>query len=143
MPVRHPASRGDQKKLLALEGGTLTGVLKLSGAHLELDGSLARLKGQNETIADDATATFTIPDNASYSLVFLVTSFNTTTYFIGGMAGTNALSTIYAGSNVDNGGAANNDTDTDVNIWLSAQHTISIKNRLGSERSFTVYFLAV
>jgi hypothetical protein len=110
----------------------------VSTGHMSsLDCSHAnRFKMQAVAISDDATATFDI--GSSYAQVFVVTSYNATTYAHLGFAGVNAPINYGSGSNVSVG-ATNPNVDTDVNIWPSSSGTMSIKNRMGSARSFYVF----
>lgn len=57
--------------------------------------------------------------------------------------GNTVLTSIYRGSNVVGTNTTNPDTDGKVNVWLStpgfATSTVSVKNRLGGTRVFTLY----
>ena len=89
---------------------------------------------QAAAINDDATGTFAID---TYSMVFIINSYNGTTYAHIGFAGTQAPVNYGSGSNVVTG-ATNPDTDGKVNIWPSATGVMSIKNRMGVALSFYV-----
>lgn len=94
------------------------------------------MRGESQTIADDATGSFTTA--GSYKTCMLVTSFNATANAFFGATSTQAPVDYGSGSNVVFG-SANPDTDGKVNIWTPGASTISIKNRMGSSRTFTLY----
>jgi hypothetical protein len=71
----------------------------------------------------------------------VVSTFNATTFAHFGTAGTNAPIDYGSGANVSLG-ATNPDVDGKTNIWPNASGKISIKNRMGSTRTFTVFGLA-
>ena len=125
-------------------GETITGLWTFNndliiaeGSDLALaGGSAGRVRAESKTIADDATDTFTT--QGTYKMCFLVVSFNPTAMAHFGVASTQAPVNYGSGSNVSMG-ATNPDIDTDVNIWPSSTNEISIKNRMGSSRIFTLY----
>jgi hypothetical protein len=92
---------------------------------------------QIATIGDDATATFKVP---TYGMFFLVNTFNSSAFAHWGLTTTQAPVDFGSGSNVSFG-ATNPDIDTDVNIWPSSSGVLSIKNRLGSSRTFYLFAL--
>lgn len=87
---------------------------------------------QSATIADDGTAVFIVD---SYGIHWLFNTYNSTAFAHFGKTSTQAPVDFGSGVNVSMG-AANPDVDTDVNIWPSAATEISVKNRLGSSRTF-------
>lgn len=87
-----------------------------------------------ETIADDATSTFEVP---SYYMAFIISTYNRTTFAHFAGTTTQAPEDLGSGSLVSIG-SVNPDVDGNVNIWPSASGEFSIKNRLGSQRTFYV-----
>lgn len=112
-----------------------------SAGKIDMDDEWARFGAVSKELTDDETAVFDVPDGVSRHICFMVSNISAGDAFVGA-GGTNALSTIHAGSNVDNGGTVNNDTDTKVNIWASGSGEVSVKNRRGSTLRFTIYFMA-
>ena len=108
-----------------------------TSAHRSVAGNSAGgfLSMQHAGIADDATATFDI--GGSYGIVWVVSTFNATTFAHLGITGTSAQVDYGSGSAVVTG-ATNPDTDSKVNIWPNTTGQISIKNRMGSHRNFYV-----
>jgi hypothetical protein len=102
----------------------------------------AAMSMQTQSIADDATATFTFPDgNGGFALVVgaSTTSVGTNDSAIIFCQSTTALTEIYIGTNVVTG-TANPDTDTKLNLFLSSSGVLGVKNRRGTSRYVTVYF---
>lgn len=91
---------------------------------------------QRATIADDGTATFDI--GTSHAIVFIVTTYNRTAAAQIAFSSTQAPHDMGSGSLVAIG-ATNPNTDAKMNVWPSGSGTMSIKNRLGSSRTFTVF----
>ena len=89
---------------------------------------------QAVSIADDGTATFEI---GTYAMVFIISSYNSTAFAHIGFTSTQTPVNYGSGSLVSTG-ASNPNIDGRVNIWPSASGEFSIKNRLGSTRSFYI-----
>jgi hypothetical protein len=89
---------------------------------------------QAVSIADDATATFEIK---SYAMCFIISTYNRQAFAQIAFTTTQAPEDLGSGPLVSVG-ASNPDVDGNVNIWPSASGEFSIKNRLGSTRSFYV-----
>ena len=93
-------------------------------------------------LADDATIAFSRRGAQQIALYMLVAqnwNNNGVAMFVGSTSGTIS---IYAGSSIDLGATSNPDVDTKLNIWVdAATGQINIKNRLGSNRTFTLYHL--
>lgn len=87
---------------------------------------------QSATIADDATATFIVD---AYGIHWLFNTYNSTAFAHFGKTSTQAPVDYGSGVNVSMG-ATNPDVDTTINIWPSAATEISVKNRIGSSRTF-------
>ena len=102
----------------------------------------ARVKAQKLQISDDATGVFMEANNSSYRLHILVSTYNSTTFGIWFQTSSQAPQLISGGSNF-NLAATNPDVDTDVNVWPSSATGISVKNRMGSARWFTLYSIGV
>ena len=99
-------------------------------------GTSASISVKTLTLADDATGTF---DIQHYATVNVVTSFSYTSDIHFKHAGQAAVS-LYTGTLASLGTAGvNPDTDTHANYWMSATTTLSIKNRLGSTRTFSIF----
>lgn len=113
-----------------------------SSQHIELHGGSCRYSGRlMSSLADDATATVTTSDGRPYG-IFIMTSnsgLSAGEHVFMGQFSLGRLSTIFAGSLIDNGDNSNNDIDGDVNIWMSNATTISLKNRSGSTLGFSFY----
>jgi len=92
----------------------------------------------SQSCADDATITFAMPRGVG--MIFLHNNFSANTQMILAYGGGTTLVQISPdNANVDVGLAGTNpDTDGDLNVWMSASSVLSIKNRLGSSRSFCV-----
>lgn len=100
----------------------------------------ARMRANTQVLGDDATGTFEI--GSTYRCHILITSYNSSTFAIWFQTSTQAPVAVSLGSNVSLS-SSNPDVDNDVNIWPSASTTISIKNRMGSSRSFTLYSIGL
>ena len=96
----------------------------------------ATFRVDQETLADDATGTFTV---GNYALVVVTSSFNSTAMSVAFFTTTQSPVDIGSGSAVSLGTGSNPDVDGNVNIWKSGTGELSIKNRLGSSRTFAVY----
>jgi hypothetical protein len=92
---------------------------------------------QKITIADDATKTLAV---GSYAICFLLSTYNRQAFAHFGITTTQAPQDFGSGPLISMG-SANPDVDGDVNIWPSASGELSIKNRLGSSRSFYLFTL--
>ena len=100
--------------------------------HLEADsfGTIAI------SIADDATATFTV---GVHAVVMVLTNFTETANVASMIVAQNTpLHFITLGAAASYGNSTNPDVDGDANYWKSSSTVLSIKNRLGSTRTFTV-----
>lgn len=96
------------------------------------------------TVADDGTGVFTLPGDGGF--VFITASTTTTPetgqsgafFYFSGTAvydlGTGANWNLGSGGNF----GTNADIDTDHNVWRSADSQISVKNRRGSARYYTL-----
>jgi len=93
------------------------------------------------TIADESTYTFRARGANNRALYFLSTSFGDTTQGIFSVNGTGAPLDLASGAAVSYG-ATNPDILGAVNVWPASSTTISIKNRLGSARQFTLASIA-
>ena len=94
----------------------------------------------SKTLADDATTTWTL--RRSIGLLFINTSSSSSEAAVLAFHGTTIV-TIHAGADVSVGASGTNpDFDGDVNIWLSAAGTLSIRNRRNGSRTFAVYQMA-
>jgi hypothetical protein len=94
---------------------------------------------QSVVVADDATYAFPYRGYVGYGSVRILTGStgdNASCVFRHGSSTTTSIS---AGANVSLGTSSNPDVDGNVNIWSSSADIISIKNRLGSSRTFTLY----
>ena len=100
-------------------------------------GGGATFRGEQQTLADDATGTFACD---TYAMIFVVATFDDECYAIYAKDSANAPIVIHEGTRIVSG-TANPDTDAKVNFWTSAGGEVSIKNRLGSTRTFDVFFL--
>lgn len=123
------------------------------GAASELadDGTLMRLSqgiranyvSATMGLADDATASITLPNGAIAAWVMLST--NTTgagenSYALLWMFGTTFTSVIDSNAvTVSVGTGSNPDVDGDINIWAGSSGVISVKNRRGSFRYVTLH----
>lgn len=94
---------------------------------------------QAVSLADDATATF---NHGGYAICFLLDNYNGTAYAHFGIAGANAP-VDYGSGSLLSFGASNPNVDGRVNVYTSPSGTLSIKNRLGSTRSFYVFLLDI
>jgi len=92
---------------------------------------------QAVALADDATATFSV---GSYYIAFVLNTYNRTAFAHFGGTTTQAPQDFGSGSLVSFG-TSNPNIDGRVNIWPSASGEFSIKNRLGSSRSFYIFTL--
>lgn len=93
---------------------------------------------QAVSINDDATATF---NGDGYGIAVIHNNYNATAYGMCGLAGVNAPIDYGSGSLLRYG-STNPNVDGCVNVWPSAVGALSIKNRLGSSRSFYVMMIA-
>jgi hypothetical protein len=98
---------------------------------------------QSVTLADDETYTFPYKGQLGYgSIRMLCVAEDHTATFMFAHGGT-TLTDIYRGSNVVGNGTTNPGTDGRVNVWLSdysfGTSTVSVQNRLGGTRVFTLY----
>ncbi|KKL18771.1 hypothetical protein LCGC14_2472170, partial [marine sediment metagenome] len=98
----------------------------------------APIRGESQSLVDDATGTFTVTNWA----IFIVNcAFDEKSMGMFSKAGTNAILKVAVPANERfSVGATNPDVDGDINIWPSSGSEISIKNRLGSTRTFNVWF---
>lgn len=116
---------------------TLNGAITLDGQDIDMAGpGTGQIRAERQFLGDDVTGTFTTA--GVYKMCMLVVSVNATYYAHFGVAGTQAPTDYGSGSAVSMG-AANPDVDGNVNIWPSDSAEISIKNRAGSSRIFTLY----
>lgn len=124
----------------ALVTGGPTGaqtVLRNLGAYPIIFGTdnTARSRiSQEISIADDATATF--PVNSG--VILITSSYGAVSTGMFYVFQNSEQANIYAAANVSVGNGSNPDVDGNANYWKSAAGTLSIKNRLGSTRSFYV-----
>ena len=89
---------------------------------------------------DDATITFTLP--RATGMIFITANFSAYTAMILGCSGTTLNQISPDNGHVDVGLTGTNpDTDGDMNVWLSSSGVLSIKNRLGSARSFGMIYI--
>ncbi len=94
---------------------------------------------QHESLADGATGTFTLAADGTIHISCASGSANA----IFTNDGQTAVS-VFAGSNSALGTSGTNpDTDGKANYWMSAASVLSIKNRLGSTRDFSVMALNI
>lgn len=94
---------------------------------------------QSVVLADDATYAFPRRGYLGFaSIRMLTTSFGDSASCVF-RHGSSTTTSISAGANVSLGTSTNPDVDGNVNIWSSSSDIISIKNRLGSSRVFTLY----
>jgi len=98
---------------------------------------------QSVTLVDDESYTFPYKGQLGYGTIrMLCVGYDHTTNFMF-VHGGESLTDIYRGSNVVGSLTANPGTDGKVNVWLSnygfATSTVSVQNRLGSPRVFTLY----
>lgn len=108
-------------------------------ARMNLNGNATISAQYVSSIADDATATFNAPSSNPRGIAFIVSSYDTTAMCVFFYSGSQVLS-IAAGSNTSIGTSGTNpNVDTDMNVWVDGGGNISIKNRLGSSRTFAVY----
>lgn len=117
--------------------------LRLAAASDTVTTTGARMKAEQQSLADDATGVFMHGDNSTYRMHIMVNNFNQTTQAIWFQVGQNTPAQIYIGSNVQIAATVNPDVDGDVNIWHSSGTGVSIKNRLGSTRTFTLYSIGL
>ncbi|KKK75851.1 hypothetical protein LCGC14_2869580, partial [marine sediment metagenome] len=100
-----------------------------------------RMRCESQSLADDATGTFTTEGDHKFCI--LVTNFDTTT--MASWFHTRAQNVLILGQgslcSIDN--SVNPDTDTHLNVWGSGNTEISIKNRLGSTRTITLYTFSI
>lgn len=104
-----------------------------TGFYMEATGS----------VADDGTATITLPNGMDGGFVFLVsqTSSSTETGQHGAVFyfSNTTMIPLFTHTNWQFGSGSNPDVDTEHNVWRSAEATISIKNRRGSARYYSAY----
>jgi hypothetical protein len=97
---------------------------------------------ETNLLSDDETETYTFPDgNGGFALVASastssITEADSAIIFC---QGTGVLTEIWSGANVVSG-TTNPDTDTKMNLFLSASGVLGVKNRRGTSRYVTVYF---
>lgn len=94
---------------------------------------------QSVVLADDAVYAFPYRGYIGYGSIRILTGStgdNASCVFRHGSSTTTSIS---AGANVSLGTSSNPDVDGNINIWSSATDIISVKNRLGSSRTFTLY----
>lgn len=95
---------------------------------------------QTVTLADDASHTF--ENVGAYGIGIITNNFGDTTQTIFAHDG-NSFVEVYQGgatsANVTFGTTTNPDIDGDLNIWTASSGVISIKNRLGSSRTFHLF----
>jgi hypothetical protein len=115
------------------------GFLLIGDRHLELDGGGAgRVKVWTESIADDATSTFTSPGSTTFALWIVQSQYDDA---LSGMMFSNvqSISTVFSGgSNSQGDSGTNPDVDGNLNMWMSSSGVLSVKNRIGSTRNHTV-----
>lgn len=117
--------------------------LRLACSTGTIQTTSGRIKAELQTIADDATGVFMSANNSSYRLYILVTSYNATATGMWFSTTTQAPQIIFAGSRMNIGTTTNPDIDGEVNVWQSSSTAVSIKNRLGSSRTFTLYSIGL
>ena len=94
---------------------------------------------QSVTLADDQTYQFPRKGYFGYGRFCMLTvGFDQTTNFMF-IHGSNAIGGITSGSRISFANTTNPDVDGNVNLWCDTSQTVSIKNRLGSTRVFTLY----
>lgn len=117
--------------------------LRLACSVGTIQSTSARVKAELQTLADDATGVFMNANNSTYRLHILVNSYNATATCMWFQTSTQTPQVVFQGSNVSIAATVNPDVDTDVNIWHSSSTGVSIKNRLGSSRTFTLYSIGL
>lgn len=117
-----------------------SGDLILSSGNVQATGFTDGTGGifcNTQSIADDATATFNVPERGIYFLSFDATQEDAYAVLAGER--TNALDILAGGTgNLSVNASSNPDVDTNVNAWKSANGVLSIKNRLGATVTFNV-----
>jgi hypothetical protein len=113
----------------------------MMGDPFNSDGGIIAV--QSVTLADEESYTFPYKGQLGYGTIRMIcVGYDHTTNFMF-IHGGNSLIDIYRGSNVVGNSVTNPDTDGKVNVWLSnygyATSTVSVKNRLGDTRVFTLY----
>lgn len=94
---------------------------------------------QSATLADDETYQFPRKGYYGYGRFCMLTAgFDQRTNFMF-VHGSNSIAGITAGSFISYANTVNPDVDGNVNLWCDTSQTVSIKNRLGSTRVFTLF----
>lgn len=122
----------------------LSGVIRVpDGSGMGLDAVSAKnFTMKRVTLADDATAAVAL--GASNCFIIIQTTYNRTTCLAAFTTSQQSWDTIAVqGSLVSLGASSNPDVDGRMNYWKSASSTLSIKNRIGSTRSFTIFIYTV
>ncbi len=112
-------------------------------AHIELGGSgRGRITcRQTNSIADDATDTFNIPDAQTGAFVVLFSTVPSTEYVVMMVSGTTAVSLHTGSATVLGTSGSNPDTDGKLNVWMSSNGVVSVKNRLGTSKLLRVWIM--
>jgi hypothetical protein len=95
------------------------------------------------SVADDGTATVSMPGDGGFVFIVAQTTSACETGQSGGFfyfSGT-AMFDIGTGANWSLGSGSNPDVDTNHNVWRSADSVLSIKNRRGSARYYQVFII--
>ncbi len=92
------------------------------------------------TITNEGTYTFRSRGVTNRALYLIATNFSDQTQGVFSLDGTSAPVNLVGGTAIAYG-SINPDTVGAVNIWPASSSTISIKNRLGSDREFTLMSL--
>ena len=103
-------------------------------------------KVMHETIislADDATHAFSSRGGGNNRSIYIITTpLDESTHGIFTVNGTSAISVLAQSGTTIRVGTTNPDIDGAINIWPSTANIISIKNRLGVTRDFTLWSLS-
>jgi len=108
---------------------------------LEMGGSgVGLIRCKSQSLADDATGTWDIAGGANgYALHVLVSTYNAQVSGIFAYTTDATRTDVGLGALMEMGTSANPDVDAKCNVWKSAAAELSIKNRLGSTRTFTIW----